>query len=149
MSRATTPIPAKIRSSLALNFLLIIFIISVAACAETGGGPYPEAAFFSKDITIIDIRTEAEWRQTGIVAGSRTITFFDENGSYDLATFLQQLDRVVNRNEEFAIICRSGRRTRVAAQILTKKGYKVIDLKGGVQYLPKIGIELVPYQPVK
>ncbi len=142
----TTSEYKKISLPLTLNFLLIILVISVAACAETGGGPYPEAEFFSKDITIIDIRTEAEWRQTGIVAGAKTITFFDENGNYDEKKFLQQLDRVVDRNEEFAIICRSGARTRVVAQLLAQKGYKVIDLKGGVQYLPKIGIKLVPYQ---
>ncbi len=64
---------------------------------------------------------------------------------YDLAKFRQQLDRVINPGEEFAIICRSGRRTRIAAQLLTQEGYKVIELQGGVKYLPKIGIDLVPY----
>jgi rhodanese-related sulfurtransferase len=120
-------------------------IIAVAACAEAPG-PYPDAAFFSKDITIVDIRTEAEWRQTGIIADSKTITFFDENGEYDEADFFRQLDQVIDKNEEFAIICRSGRRTRVASQILIQNGYRVIDIKGGIKHLPA-GVDLVPYKP--
>ena len=140
-----TPEHIKIRQSLTINFLLIIMIVSISACAETGEH-YPETTFFSKDITIIDIRTKPEWHQTGIVKGSKTITFFDAAGEYDYNNFLRQLNQVIDKNEEFAIICRSGARTRVAAQLLTQNGYKVIDLKGGVQYLPKIGIELVPYQ---
>ena len=140
-----TPCSAKNQLSQVINFLLLALIISTTACAKTAG-PYPDAAFFAKDITIVDIRTEGEWRQTGIVAGSKTITFFDENGKYDAAIFFQQLDRVVDKNVEFAIICRSGRRTRVAAQILVQNGYKVIDLKGGIKHLPG-GINLVPYKP--
>ena len=134
----------RIRRTYTIHCILIILIISITACAETGG-TYPDAAFFSKGITIIDIRTELEWQSTGIIKGSKTITFFDENGEYDLAKFRQQLDQIIDPDEEFAIICRSGHRTRVAAQFLTQEGYKVIDIQGGVQYLPKIGIKLVQY----
>ena len=125
--------------------LLLLLIFSVAACAETAA-PYPDAAFYSKDITIVDIRTEAEWHQTGIIAGSKTITFFDENGEYDEADFLRRLDRVIDKNEEFAIICRSGRRSRIAARILVQNGYRVIEIGGGIKHLPA-GINLVPYKP--
>ena len=134
----------RIRRTYTIHFLLIILIIAITACAETGSS-YPDAAFFSKGITIIDIRTEPEWRSTGIIEGSKTITFFDENGEYDMAKFRQQLDQVIDPDEEFAIICRSGYRTRIAAQLLTQEGYKVIDIQGGVKYLPKIGIDLIPY----
>ncbi|MCK5680175.1 rhodanese-like domain-containing protein [bacterium] len=144
MSIATSTSGRQCRTT-SLGLAVIIMTIAIVACAETAG-VHPDAAFFSQPITIVDIRTEPEWRQTGIVKGSKTITFFDHNDEYDEAKFLKQLDLVVDKNEEFAIICRSGRRTRIAAQYLTQAGYKVIDLKGGVKYLPKIGISLVPYQ---
>ncbi len=134
----------RISRTYTIHFLLIILISSITACAETSGN-YPDAALFSNGITIIDIRTESEWRSTGIIEGSKTITFFDENGEYDMAKFRQQLDQVIDPNEEFAIICRSGRRTRKAAPLLTQEGYKVIDIQSGVRSLHKIGIDLVPY----
>ena len=129
-----------------LNLFLLLLIISVAACAETTESSYPDASFFSQKIKIVDIRTEAEWRQTGIIADSKTITFLDENGEYNEADFLRQLDRVIDKNEKFAIICRSGRRTRIAYQLLVQNGYKVIDIKGGIKHLPA-GVDLVPYKP--
>ncbi len=135
---------SQCKRTLTIHFLLIILISFITACAETGDS-YPDAAFFSKKITIIDIRTEPEWRSTGIIEGSKTITFFDKNGEYDMAKFRQQLDQIIAPDEEFAIICRSGQRSRIATQLLSQEGYKVIDIQGGVKYLPKIGIDLVPY----
>ncbi|HIO95507.1 MAG TPA: rhodanese-like domain-containing protein, partial [Campylobacterales bacterium] len=56
-------------------------------------------------LKIIDIRTEGEWIQTGVIRGSHLITFFDERGNYDIETFLSQLDNVVTKGEKFALIC--------------------------------------------
>lgn len=106
---------------------------------------YPDTAFFGKNMTIIDIRTKPEWIQTGIVKGAETITFFDGKGQYDANKFLRELDKVVDKSKEFAIICRTGRRTGIIAPFLSKNGYKVINLKGGITHLPKIGVGLIPY----
>ena len=131
------------------KYLLLLLLTTIIACAGATGteadGIYPDAAFFNNKITVIDIRTEPEWRHTGIVKGSKTITFFAANGDYDYDNFLKELNRVVDKDEEFAIICRSGARTRVAAKYLTQSGYKVINLKGGVNYLTQIGVSLTPY----
>ncbi len=128
------------------KLLLAGLLCTLFACAGTETGRiYPDAAFFSREITIIDIRTEPEWRRTGVVKGAKTITFFAEDGNYNEAEFIEQLNQIVKKDEEFAIICRSGARSRRAAKYLTQAGYKVIDLKGGVKYLPKIGVNLVPY----
>ena len=34
----------------------------------------------AEGIPLIDVRTESEWKQTGIVEGSHLLTFFDEKG---------------------------------------------------------------------
>ncbi|RLB70100.1 MAG: rhodanese-like domain-containing protein [Deltaproteobacteria bacterium] len=136
---------ATFSAKLLLSYLLCTLIACAGATDTEAGGIFPDSTFFSIKITIIDIRTKPEWRHTGIVKGSETITFFDVNGEYDMVNFRKQLDQIVAQDEEFAIICRSGARTRRAARYLTQVGYKVIDLKGGVKYLPKIGISLVPY----
>ncbi len=98
-------------------------------------------------ITIIDIRTKPEWIQTGIVKGAVPITFFDERGGYDAQKFLVALDGYVNKNEEFAIICRSGNRTTAVSKFLGELGYKVINLQGGVKHLVSQGYELSKYNP--
>jgi len=60
--------------------------------------------FLKKNIKVIDIRTPAEWRETGIVKDSYTIMFFDEQGNYDVPKFLKALDGVVKKDEQFALI---------------------------------------------
>ena len=101
--------------------------------------------FLNKNIKIIDIRTPTEWRETGIVNGSYTIMFFDEQGNYDVPKFLKVLDKVVKKDEQFALICRIGSRTGMVSEFLSKDmGYKVINLKGGIMKLISDG-----YRPVR
>lgn len=99
-------------------------------------------------IKIIDIRTPGEWQTTGLVKGSVPIMFFDEQGNYDLNTFLGKLNKVVKKGEKFALICNSGNRTQVLGSYLGKQmDYSVIDLQGGIQYAIQKKIPLEPYKP--
>lgn len=104
--------------------------------------------FAENNIKIIDIRTPAEWRETGIVKGSYTIMFFDEKGNFNVASFLKQLDMVVKKDEPFALICRVGSRTAMVSEFLSERlGYKVTNLKGGIMKMIHEGYKTVPYQP--
>jgi len=101
--------------------------------------------FLNKNIKVIDIRTPEEWRETGIVKGATTIMFFDEQGNYDVPKFLKALDKVVKKDEQFALICRVGSRTGMVSEFLSNKlGYNVINLKGGIMKLISEG-----YRPVR
>ena len=103
-------------------------------------------SFIKKDIKIIDIRTKAEWRETGIVDGSYTIVFFDEKGNYNVPKFLDELSKVVKKDEQFALICRTGSRTAMVSEFLSKDiGYSVINLKGGIVKLMQDGYKPVRY----
>jgi len=98
-------------------------------------------------IKIIDIRTKPEWLQTGIIKGSKTITFFDELGGYNVPKFLKELNAYVKKGEKFAIVCRTGHRSRIVAKFLSENGYpKVIDLLGGVNALAKDNYKFVKYE---
>ncbi len=104
--------------------------------------------FAEKNMKIIDIRTPAEWKETGIVKGSYTIMFFDEKGNFNVPNFLEQLDRVVKKDEPFALICRVGSRTSIVSEFLSERlGYKVTNLKGGIMKMIQEGYKTVPYQP--
>ena len=97
-------------------------------------------------LKIIDIRTAPEWAETGIVKGSHLITFFDEKGNYDIGVFLDAVDKVVDKDEQFALICRTGSRTGVISEFLGKKlGYNVVNLRGGIVKLFREGFIAEPY----
>ena len=99
-------------------------------------------------IPIVDIRTPAEWKETGLLKGAIPIMFFDQNGKYDIQTFLKELNAKVDTKKEFAIICHTGKRTSMIAPWMSQKlGYKVINLQGGMDYATR-GLKLptVPYK---
>ena len=61
---------------------------------------------------VVDIRRDEEWEQTGIIPGSRLLTFFDAYRRYDLAAWLAAFDRIADRQQPFVLVCRNGVRTR-------------------------------------
>jgi rhodanese-related sulfurtransferase len=129
------------------KIFIALFILSTALMAELQQ-IWATPEFAEKNIKIIDIRTPAEWRETGIVKGSYTIMFFDEKGNFDVAIFLKQLDMVVKKDEPFALICRVGSRTGMVAEFLSERlGYKVTNLKGGIMKMIHEGYKTVPYRP--
>ncbi len=97
-------------------------------------------------IKIIDIRTKPEWKQTGIINGSKTITFFDELGRYNVPKFLGKLNAYVKKGEKFALVCRTGHRTGIVSKFLADNGYKVVDLQGGVNALAKQNYKFIKYE---
>ena len=72
--------------------------------------------------------------------------FFNEKGEANTDAFLAKLNKVVKKNEKFAIICRTGARTTSIAPFLDEKDYNVINLKGGMMKLIQEGYKPTPYR---
>lgn len=96
-------------------------------------------------MVIVDIRTEPEWFQTGIVKGSECITFFNVDGTYDEKKFLQKIDALGGKEQHIGLICRTGTRTHQVAMYMHQLGYKVQNLDGGILKLIAEGYEPTPY----
>ena len=136
----------KILKKMALG---VIFIAS-SLSAEVTNIEVTPAFIKNTKVKVIDVRTQGEWIETGIVRGSYTLTFFDERGNYNIDNFLAQLDTIVKKDEKFALICRTGSRTSMISNFLGKKlKYNVINLKGGIMKLFKEGFEPEFYAPNK
>lgn len=69
-------------------------------------------------VPLVDIRRAFEWEETGVIAGSHLITFFDERNKYDLDAWLTAFDKVADRDKPFILICRQGIRTRKLGRFL-------------------------------
>jgi rhodanese-related sulfurtransferase len=97
---------------------------------------------------IIDIRTEDEWIQYGVIKDAILITFFDEKNGYDIDAFVAELNGVIEKNEIFAIICNTGSRTKLISNFLGKKlQYNVVNLTGGMAKLLREGYKPEYYAP--
>ena len=88
-------------------------------------------------VEVIDIRRVGEFKQIGIIKGSHTITFFDDNNKYDINKWMGKFTKIVKtKDQPFILYCAHANRTKVVGNFLSKQaGYKnVYDLKGGIAY---------------
>lgn len=97
-------------------------------------------------IPVIDIRTQGEWEETGIISGSKLNTFFDDKGKAEPAAWLEKVKPVAKPDQAIILICRSGNRTKPASQFLSQQaGYaKVYNVKNGIKGWVKDGGTLTP-----
>jgi rhodanese-related sulfurtransferase len=83
-------------------------------------------------LTLLDVRSSREWRQTGVPAGAKTVTIHDPAG---LDGFVQAAKRAVDGDLDapVALICRTGVRSTRAANALLRAGFKTVyNVREGV-----------------
>jgi len=130
--------------------LLGVLLLGSTLFAEVTNTPATIDFIKAKKMKIIDIRTKGEWIQTGIIKDAKLITFFDEKYGYDTEKFMTALNKVVKKDEQFAIICNSGSRTKLIANFLGNKlDYHVVNLVGGMSKLLQEGFKPEFYAPVQ
>tara|TARA_B100001029_G_C14790729_1_gene301647 strand:+ start:125 stop:538 length:414 start_codon:yes stop_codon:yes gene_type:complete len=73
------------------------------------------------NVPLIDIRTEGEWYETGVIKSSHLLTFFKKDGSYDFRKWMIEVGEIANENGPVIILCRSGRRSRIVSNMIFKE----------------------------
>jgi len=127
------------------NIFFTLLLLSTALFADLKN-EFITQKLLDSNIPIVDIRTPAEWRETGLLKGAIPIMFFNEHGGYNLNKWLQELNNKVDTTKPFALICHTGSRTSLLAPYLAKElGYKVINLKGGMEYATH-GLKIPTYR---
>ena len=84
-------------------------------------------------VPIFDIRRPEEWKQTGVINGSKKLTFVDKNGRLH-PDFLPTFTDAVTKDQPVILICRTGNRTSSLARHLSKElGFtNVYNVKNGI-----------------
>lgn len=83
-------------------------------------------------VRIYDIRREDEWKQTGVIKGSRLLTLFEAKGVNP--EFVPTLRKEIKPEDKVIFICRTGNRTQQAASYVAKKLHysQVYNVQGGI-----------------
>ena len=85
------------------------------------------------NIPIVDVRSSSEWDQTGVIPTSILLTFFDKEGNYDLDKWYEKLRLEIEEGEPIILICRSGNRSRIIAELMDKEFDNIIyNAKRGI-----------------
>ncbi|MBU1659682.1 rhodanese-like domain-containing protein [bacterium] len=130
-----------------LNKILLSLILLLSSLLATVTNEYPSQQILDVKTPIVDIRTPPEWIETGLIQGAIPIMFFDEKGAYDVKAFLEELSKKVDTTKPFALICKTGSRTKIISNFLSSEfGYKVINLQGGMVFVKAKNLPTTPYK---
>jgi len=92
-------------------------------------------------VLVIDIRTQGEWETTGIIDGSRKMTFFSEQGQPLWADWFFELGQILkDKSEPFILYCAHASRTKELGRLLKKVLKMFMNLK---MVLKLVGLKLV------
>lgn len=80
-------------------------------------------AIKNDSVVVVDVRTPAEYK-SGYIKGAQNI----DMKSADFQTEAAKLDK----KKKIAVYCRSGKRSKIAANALADMGYMVIELNSGI-----------------
>ena len=128
------------------KILWSLFLLSLAVVAEVTNIEISREYVEENKIKIIDIRTESEWKKMGIIKDAYLITFFPEDNEYNPKFFIKDLNKVVEKDEQFAIISNTASRTKLVSNFLGKKhNYNVVNLIGGMTKLIEDGYKVESY----
>lgn len=83
-----------------------------------------EKLISKSDVQILDTRTTTEYEE-GHIAGALLL-------NVNSPSFKEDALKTLDPEKTVAVYCRSGRRSRLAADVLSKEGYKVVNLDGGI-----------------
>jgi len=131
-----------------LTLLLSIFLnLNVAQAQDIEIEVAQLKNLLDNNAVLVDIRREEEWKQTGVIFGSMLSTFFNKDGTANINVFLSDLRENVSAEQTILLICRTGRRTKVATNfMLSNTEFKeVFSVIGGITEWKKQGFSTVSY----
>ncbi|MGG6313134.1 rhodanese-like domain-containing protein [Paenibacillus macerans] len=74
-----------------------------------------------ESVAVLDVREPTEWAE-GHIPGARHIPLGQ----------LPERHAELNPDEELIVVCRSGGRSSLACELLGERGYKVVNMTGGM-----------------
>jgi len=126
-------ITMKHMTRFAVALLISLAVVPVVrASGDILSAPEALAAAEAGQLTIIDIRTPPEWRQTGVAKGVALIDMQHPGGAQGFtAALLQKVGG--DKNAPIALICRTGNRTTMVQRYLESQGFtRVYNIKEGM-----------------
>ena len=112
--------PLKIKNILV--FIVLFHAISSFSQQQLSVEAFEQGT--QNDVQLLDVRTKIEYNEGHIKNASQA-------NWYDKIEFSKKI-KTLNKSKPLYLYCKSGVRSNAASKLLTSKGYKVFELKGGI-----------------
>ncbi len=111
-------------------YVILLTICALVACQPPNGATYQSVNVVTfaeiiqdSNVVLLDVRTPSEY-QAGHIPGAILIDVTQ-------ADFLPKCKQQLPIDKTIALYCRSGNRSKKAAQLLSQENYKVVELNTG------------------
>ena len=97
-----------------------------------------------KEIKIIDVRTQSEWKSIGIIKGSYLISLLNKNKKFIFEDWYEMFNNKFGKNKSIIFICASGIRSNYISHLVKKKDPDLIvyNLKKGINNWIRSGYKI-------
>ena len=94
-----------------------------------------------KEINIIDVRTQNEWKSTGIIKGSFLVSLLNKNKKFIFEEWYAMFENNFGKNKSIIFICASGVRSNYISHLVQKKKPDLIiyNLQKGINHWIRSG----------
>lgn len=114
----------------------LLALLGLAACSQQAYENTDPNAFAMRitdpDVVLLDVRTADEYND-GHITNAINIDVKEDS-------FMEKAKSTIPVGKTVAVYCRSGKRSANAAGMLTKEGYKVVNLLGGIMAWKEAGM---------
>ena len=93
----------------------------------------------NKDVELLDVRTQGEWDDIGKPDGEKLglkthfVTIVRSPDPSANQKFIEEVQKKIDSNKQLLIICKAGGRSMIAAQLLSQKEIKCINISDGFE----------------
>jgi rhodanese-related sulfurtransferase len=93
----------------------------------------------NKDVQLLDVRTQEEWDNVGKPDGEKLglkthfVTIVRSPDPSANQKFIEEVQKKIDSNKQLLIICKAGGRSMIAAQLLSQKEIKCINISDGFE----------------
>ncbi len=115
---------------ISLNIFFLLLVFNIYSCAQTDGhelsvSDLNKLVQTDKSLVILDVRTPSE-----LVGPLGKMDNVLNIPVQDLAQRIGELEKY--KDKDIAVICRTGRRSAIATNILVEQGFKARNVLGGM-----------------
>ena len=126
-------------------FLVIFVLITKFVNAEVININNKELSILiKKNIKIIDVRTQKEWKSTGIIKGSFQLSLLNKNKRFIFEDWYEMFNNKYGRHKTIIFICASGVRSNYISHLVKKKDPDLIvyNLRKGINKWIRSGYKI-------
>ena len=87
-----------------------------------------------KEIKIVDVRTQNEWKSTGIIKGSFLMSLLNKDKKFIFKDWYEMFNNKFSKNKSIIFICASGVRSNYISHLVQRKkpDLKIYNLEKGI-----------------